>query len=85
MDKSCVFEYDYSELRGRIKTRIGTEGEFARLIGRTHQYVSSIFNGKAYFDMKDISKASEVLEIPIEQIGFFFYTYKVHECEQKGV
>ena len=80
---TCCVEYDFSELRGKIKTVIGTEGKFAELIGRKPQYVSQIFNNKKYFDMQDISNASNVLDIPTEQIGFFFYTQKVHKSEQE--
>lgn len=66
---------DYSELRGLIKTKLGNEGKFAEAIGRSHTYVSKVFNGKSFFDVKDIINACEVLSIPIELVGFFFYTH----------
>lgn len=69
--------YDYSELRGKIKTVLGTEGRFAKEIGRTHNFVSKVFKGLSYFDSKDICKAAEVLEIDVCDIGFYFYTQKV--------
>jgi len=85
MTTSCEkYEFDFSELRGRIKARIGSEGEFADKIERSPQFVSSVFNGKSLFDTTDIVKASELLDIPSNMIGFFFYTYKVRNCEQKG-
>lgn len=85
MATSCVnYDFDFSELRGRIKAKIGSEGEFADRIHRSPQFVSSVFNGKTLFDMSDVINASIELDIPSEQIGFFFYTYKVRKCEQEG-
>ena len=82
MCTSCISpELDYSELRGRIKAKIGTEGEFARLINRTPQFVSSVFNGNTYFSVTDIVNICDVLEVETELIGFLFYTLKVHKCE----
>ena len=81
MTTSCI-ELDFSDLRGRIRTVVGKEGEFAKRIGRTHGYVSKVFNGKAYFDANDVMKASQVLDIDNDDIGRFFYTTKVHKSEQ---
>lgn len=82
MTTSCR-EIDYSELRGMIKSRVGTEGKFAELIGRTHAFVSSVFNNKAYFDTDDIVKACDVLDVKSEDVGFLFFTKKVHISEQE--
>ena len=77
----CRPAFDYRDLRGRIKTICGTEGEFARRIGRTHNFVSSVFCGKTYFEAKDIDNAVSVLDIDVADVGKFFYTHKV--CETK--
>lgn len=71
-------KYDYSELRGRIKTKVGTEGEFAKRINRSHNYLTNVFSGKSYFTQKDISLGADVLEIPACQIGVFYFTKEVH-------
>ena len=73
--------YDYSKLRGRIKEKLGTEGEFARRIGRTQNYVSKVFRNATYFGQEDIETGAEVLEIPIGEIGLYFFTTKVHKNE----
>lgn len=73
--------YDYSKLRGRIKEKIGTEGEFAKRIGRTQNYVSKVFRNGTYFGQQDIDSGAEVLEIPIEEIGVYFFTPEVHKSE----
>lgn len=73
--------YDYSKLRGLIKEKYGTEGAFAKALGRTHNFVSQVFNGYTYFTQNDIEKASELLSIAPEMIGEYFFKKKVHETE----
>lgn len=75
--------YDYSKLRGRIKEKLGTEGEFARKIGRTQNYVSKVFNNGTYLSQEDIASGSEVLDIPVGEIGVYFFTPEVHKSETK--
>ena len=75
------YNYDYSKLRGRIREKLGTEGEFARRIGRSIGYVSQIFNGFKQFSQIDIMKAVEVLEIEPNDIGVYFFTQVV--CKSK--
>lgn len=74
-----ITDYDYRELRGRIKARIGTEGEFARKINRSHNYIVKVFKNESDLSQKDILKASEVLDIETDDIGKFFFTKKVHK------
>lgn len=66
-------KYDYSKLRGKIKEVLGTEGKFAELIGRSHNFVSSVFKGETYFDQKDIDRAVIVLNIEQCDIGCYFF------------
>lgn len=70
--------YDYSKLRGRVKEKIGTDGAFAKALGRTANYMTRIFQNKTALDSKDILRACEVLEIGPEEIGLYFFTLKVH-------
>ena len=71
--------YDYSKLRGRIREKIGTEGEFARRIGRTQNYVSKVFKNGTYLSQEDIASGSEILDIPVDEIGEYFFTPEVHK------
>ena len=71
--------YDYSKLSGRIKEKCGTQELFAKRIGRSHTYISSVMNGKAYFNQGDIETGIEVLEIPSDEIGIYFFNKKVHK------
>lgn len=73
--------YDYRKLRGRIKEVLGTEGEFAKKINRSHNYLTSVFCGKSFFTQKDISKGADVLFIEEGDIGAYFFAKEVHENE----
>lgn len=76
-----MIAYDYSKLRGKIKEKFGTEGAFAKALGRTHNFVSQVFNGYTYFSQNDIEKTVELLSIDPDKIGEYFFKKKVHETE----
>lgn len=80
-DKMSGRTYDYRKLRGRIKEKLGTEGEFARRINRTQNYVSKVFRNGTYLSQEDIASSAEVLDIPQSDIGVYFFEQKVHENE----
>lgn len=71
-------EYNYSKLRGRIKEKIGTEGEFAKRLGRTQNYLTKVFQNKTYLSQKDIALSVDILEIEPIEIGTYFFTKEVH-------
>lgn len=71
--------FDYAKLRGAIREYFGTEGAFARAIGRSPNYVSKVFQGKSNFDAVDISKSAELLQIEPDEIGRYFFTRRVQE------
>lgn len=73
--------FDYSRLRGKIREVLGTEGAFAKSIGRSHNFISAVFADRAIFSQDDIVKAVNVLGISISDIGVYFFTPKVHKSE----
>lgn len=73
--------FDYSKLKGKIKEVFDTQTAFAVAVGRTEAFISNVLNGKSFLDQKDIELWAEVLSIPDEEIGFYFFTRKVHETE----
>jgi len=79
------YKYDYSKLRGRIREKIGTEGEFAKLIGRSVGYISQVFNGSKQLSQDDICNAIEVLGIDPCDIGAYFFRVSVHKTETDEV
>lgn len=77
--------YDYSKLRGRIKEKLGTEREFALRIGRTANYVSKVFQNGTYLTQNDIANGADVLDIPVDEIGVYFFTPEVHKNETSNI
>lgn len=75
--------YDYSKLRGKIKEKLGTEGEFAHCINRTPNYISKVFRNGTYLSQIDIDKGAKVLDIPAGEIGVYFFTQEVHKSGTK--
>lgn len=77
--------YDYSKLRGKIKEKMGTEREFSKKIGRTQNFVSKVFANKTYFGQEDIATGAEVLGIPADEIGIYFFAKEVHKSGTQDV
>jgi len=66
-------KFDYSRLRGRIREKIGTETEFATLLGISAPTLSAKLNNKVGFTESEILKASEILLVPRNEISFYFF------------
>jgi len=67
-------KFDYSNLKGLIRKKLGSDKEFAKAINRTPQFVSMVFCHKTYFSMIDILRAIDVLEIDPGDIKLYFFT-----------
>ena len=78
-----VVPFDYSKLRGRIREVFGTEGAFAKAIGRSHNFMSSVFSGNSVLSQDDIVNAVKELGMSVDDIGVYFFTPKVHKSETK--
>lgn len=63
----------YSKLIGRIAEKVGTQSEFAELIGLSERSVSLKLNGKVGWKQEEIVKACSVLEIPVESLHDYFF------------
>lgn len=74
-------KYDYRKLRGRIREKCGTQEKFAKSINRSNPYVSKVLNGQSYFSQNDIDESARALEIPVTEIGVYFFNQKVHKNE----
>lgn len=69
-------EYDYSKLRGRIIEKFGTIGNFQKHLDVSNVVVSKKMNNKVRLSHDDITQWAELLEIPMDQIGVYFFTRK---------
>lgn len=72
-------EFDFSELRGRIIARYGTHAAFAKVLHMSRALLSGRLNNKIKFQPDEIILicSPDVLDIPPEQIGKYFFTPKV--------
>lgn len=68
--------FDFSKLRGRIKEKFGSEKAFAYAMGMTPGRLSARLNGKKHFGGDEIVLACQLLDIPNEEIGAYFFQPK---------
>ena len=71
--------FDYSKLIGRIIEKYGTRGNFAKAIGISENSMSQKLTNKMAITTDDIKEwcKPELLDIPCDQIGAYFFTPKV--------
>lgn len=77
--------FDFSKLRGRIKEKLGYDSIFAEKIETSAASLSSKLNNKSDFTASEILKATEpdVLDIPINEIGEYFFKEKLELNSRK--
>lgn len=66
-------DFKYAKLRGRIKEKYGTECKFSEALGITQMSLSRKFSGKTQFSSNDIKRMSDLLDIPLEEAGQYFF------------
>lgn len=69
-------EYDYSKLRGRIIEKFGTIGNFQKHLSISNVVLSKKMNNRVRLSHDDITQWADLLEIPVDQIGVYFFTRK---------
>lgn len=69
--------FDYKKLKGRIVEKFGNQSNFAEKFGVSENTMSLKLNNKVRFTSDDIIKAIELLDIPPEEVGTYFFTQKV--------
>ena len=65
--------YEYRKLKGRIVEKYGTMGAFAEALGLSKQSLSLKMTGKVGLSQEDIELWSELLDIPQEEYGIFYF------------
>lgn len=71
--------FDYNRLRGRIVEKFGTQIIFARKLGVSQRTLSLKLNNKVYFSQDEITKCSDLLEIPSSEIQDYFFEKKAQD------
>lgn len=66
-------DFKYAKLRGKIKEKYGTEGNFASALGISQNSLSRKFQDKIQFSSGDIRSWCELLDIPIKDVGSYFF------------
>lgn len=66
--------FNYSKLRGRIVEVCGTQDNFSKCIGKDRSLINLALNNKRDFTQSEIIRSCEVLDIPSDEIGLYFFT-----------
>lgn len=69
--------FDFRKLKGRIIEKYGSQTEFTRKFGVSENTFSMKMNNKVRFTTDDIVKICDMLDIPEEEIGVYFFNPKV--------
>lgn len=69
--------YDYSKLLGRMKEMGFTQAALARRVGISETSMNLSLNNKRDFGQDEMIRACTALEIPIGQIGDYFFAHKL--------
>ena len=75
-ERRSGMEYDYSKLRGRIIEKFGTIGNFQKHLNISNVVLSKKMNNRVRLSHDDITPWADLLEIPMDQIGVYFFTRK---------
>lgn len=68
---------DMRNLKGRIIQKYGSQGNFAKELGRTEQTVTAKLNGRSQFSQDDIVEWCNALDIEAPSIGEYFFGQKL--------
>lgn len=71
-------EFDYTELRKKIKGQYKTFGAFALAIGIPYQRLSKLVTGKSEWKAKEMFMAATLLDI-VGEVDRYFFALKTHE------
>lgn len=69
--------FNYSKLKGRIIEKYGTQRNFAREMNLSEKTLSSKLKNITSWKNDDISRACDLLEIPMEEIPVYFFEVEV--------
>ncbi len=69
--------YNYSKLRGRIIEKYGSIKVFGKEMNWSEPTAYNKLNNKKYWKQDEINRASDLLDIPGNQITTYFFNQKV--------
>ena len=68
--------FNHSKLLGRMREYGFTQESLSKTIGINESTLNGKLKGKGYFNTKEIDKISEILMIPDNDIGVYFFNTK---------
>lgn len=74
-------EFDFRLLTGLIVAVYGNRAAFAKEMSISKSALSNKLNNKTAWSTQEIRKCCELLGIAPKDIGLYFFTPKVHNCE----
>ena len=74
-------EFDYSKLLGRIREFGYTQKTLAAVVEMSVSQLNQCLKGKANFKHTKILAICKVLDIPVSEIGVYFYALKTRKTE----
>lgn len=72
-------KYDFSKLRGKIKEKLGSESEYAKLLNLSNSSISAKLQSQVPFSLKEIEITINRLDIPVVEIYDYFFIKKVEK------
>ena len=66
--------FDYSRLRGKIVEKFGSQVAFASAIKMSTNSLSNKLVGKRAFTQDEIEAICDALDVPVMEIGNYFFT-----------
>lgn len=73
-----ITEFDYSKLRGRIVEKFGSIEAFSNNTSISYISVSKKLNNRVPISRADMMEWSELLGIPLEEYGAFYFVKKLN-------
>lgn len=74
-------EFDYSKLLGRIREYGYTQKTLANAVKMSVSQLNQCLKNKSNFKHTKILEICRVLDIPVSEIGAFFYALKTRKTE----
>ena len=67
-------KFNYSQLRGRIIEKLGSQQAFAMELGLGNCSISMKLNGHTSFSQEEIARAIKILDIDPAEVSAYFFT-----------
>ena len=76
-NNQLVYLFDYTELRRRIKEKLGTEENYCKAMGFSRSTKIARFKCNPAFNAEEIARSCDILDITDNEIAIYFFTNKV--------